>query len=158
MVFSWKLSGSKSPQVSRTLLSILANLNNAVIWMVFARSLISNSSSPLIKPFEIIQSAPITINITISLMFHNFFLVLWWGLSTCLSSCFLWFSPCGPLGWLSILFGRFYFLFFVFHYYYYYYLQQMEINHPCLCNDVFELTLLPGVKFVSFVKKFQESF
>ena len=28
-------TGSKSPQVSRTLLSILAELNNAIVWMVF---------------------------------------------------------------------------------------------------------------------------
>ena len=34
MVFHWRLSDSKSPQVSRTLLSILSVLNNAVVWMV----------------------------------------------------------------------------------------------------------------------------
>ena len=33
MVFHWSLSNSKSPQVSRTLLSILAVLSNAVIWL-----------------------------------------------------------------------------------------------------------------------------
>ena len=32
MVFHWRLSDSKSPQVSRTLLSILAVFNNAVVW------------------------------------------------------------------------------------------------------------------------------
>ena len=32
MVFHWSLSDSKSPQVSRTLLNILAVLNNAVVW------------------------------------------------------------------------------------------------------------------------------
>ena len=37
MVFHWSLSDSKSPQVSRTLLSILAVLNNAVVWMVSTR-------------------------------------------------------------------------------------------------------------------------
>ena len=47
MVFHRGLSDSKSPQVSRTLLSILANLNNAVVWMVSAHPLIPNSSSPL---------------------------------------------------------------------------------------------------------------
>ena len=31
MVFHWSLSDSKSPQISRTLLSILADLNNAVV-------------------------------------------------------------------------------------------------------------------------------
>ena len=37
MVFHWSLSDSKSPQVSRTLLSILAVLNNAVVWIVSTR-------------------------------------------------------------------------------------------------------------------------
>ena len=50
MVFPWSLSDSKSPQVSRTLLSILADLNNAVVWMVSTHSLISKSSSPFTYP------------------------------------------------------------------------------------------------------------
>ena len=47
MIFHWSLSESKSLQVSRTLLSILAVLSNVVVWMVYTRPLISNSSSPL---------------------------------------------------------------------------------------------------------------
>ena len=35
MVFHWRLSDSKSSQVSRTLLSMLAVFNNAVVWIVF---------------------------------------------------------------------------------------------------------------------------
>ena len=46
MDFHWSLSDSKSPQVSRTLLSILAVLNNALVWMVSSRPPISKSSSP----------------------------------------------------------------------------------------------------------------
>ena len=42
----WSLSDSKSPQLSRTLLSILAHLNSVVIWMVSIRPFISKSSSP----------------------------------------------------------------------------------------------------------------
>ena len=34
MVFHWSLSDSKSPQVSRTRLRILAVLSNAVVWIV----------------------------------------------------------------------------------------------------------------------------
>ena len=56
-------------QVSRTLLGTLVDFNNAVVSMVSARPLIFNSSSPLTKP-----NAPITIGITITLMFHSFFL------------------------------------------------------------------------------------
>ena len=37
MVFHWSLSDSKSLQVSKTLLSILADLNNVVVWMVSTR-------------------------------------------------------------------------------------------------------------------------
>ena len=44
MVFHWSLSDSKSPQVSRTLLRILANLINVVILMVSALHLINKSS------------------------------------------------------------------------------------------------------------------
>ena len=37
MVFLGSLSDNKSPQVSRTLLSVLAVFNNAVVWMVSTR-------------------------------------------------------------------------------------------------------------------------
>ena len=77
--------------------------------MVSAYPPISISFSPLIKPLGIVQSAPITIDISITFMFNGF-LVLWLGLSTCNSFCFLWFSFCGPPGWQSPLFGRFSFL------------------------------------------------
>ena len=63
MVFHWSLSDSKSPQVSRTLLSILAGLNNAVVWMVSARPAISKSSSPFINTLVTVPRAPITIGI-----------------------------------------------------------------------------------------------
>ena len=63
------MSDSKSPQVSRILLGILADRNNAVVWMVSIRSLISNSSSPLTKLLWIVPTAQITI---VTLMFHNF--------------------------------------------------------------------------------------
>ena len=73
MVFHWSLSDSKSPQVSRTLLSILAVLNNAVVWMVSTRPLISKSSSHFINPLGTVPKAPITIGITVTCMFHSFF-------------------------------------------------------------------------------------
>ena len=85
MVFHVSLSISKSPQSSRILLSILSDLTNAVVRMVSAHPPISNSSSPLIKPWRIVSSAPITIGITVTFMFHSF-LVLRPGLSTFLFS------------------------------------------------------------------------
>ena len=65
MVFHWSLSDSKSPQVSRTLLSILAVLSNAVIWIVTTRPLTSESSRPFNNPFVIVSKAPITAKLTI---------------------------------------------------------------------------------------------
>ena len=46
MVFHWILSVSKSLQLSRTLLSFLALLNNVVVWMVSTPPPTSKSSSP----------------------------------------------------------------------------------------------------------------
>ena len=57
MVFHWSLSDSKSPQVSRTLLSILAVLNNAVVWMVSTRPPTSKSSSPFSNPLVTVLNA-----------------------------------------------------------------------------------------------------
>ena len=61
MVFHWNLSDSKCPQVSRTLLSILTDLNNAVVWVVSTRPLISKSSIPVINPSVTAQTVKITI-------------------------------------------------------------------------------------------------
>ena len=72
MVFHWSLSASKSPQVSRTFLSILFNLNNVVVWMVSIHPLILNSFSPLSKTFGTVLKASITIGITVTLFFHSF--------------------------------------------------------------------------------------
>ena len=41
MVSHWSLIDNKSSQISRTLLSILADLNNAVVWMVSTDPVIS---------------------------------------------------------------------------------------------------------------------
>ena len=50
--------------------SILAHLNNAVIWMVPTRPFISRSSSPRTNPLVTVS---ITIGITATLMFYIFF-------------------------------------------------------------------------------------
>ena len=48
MVFHWSLSDTKSPQVSRTHLRILAILSNAVIWIASTRPPTYKSSRPFI--------------------------------------------------------------------------------------------------------------
>ena len=73
MVFYWSLSYSKSPQVSKTLLNILAVLNNAVVWMVSTRPPTSKSSSPFNNPLVTVPKVPITIGIIIISLFHSFF-------------------------------------------------------------------------------------
>ena len=73
MVFHWSLSDSKFPQVSRTLLSILAVLNNAVVCMVSTRPPTSKSSSPFSNPLVTVPNAPIIIGIIFTCMFLSFF-------------------------------------------------------------------------------------
>ena len=73
MVSHWSLSDSKSPQVSRTRLRILAVLSNAVIWIVFTSPPTSKSSRPFNNPLVIVPRAPITIGTIVTFMFHSFF-------------------------------------------------------------------------------------
>ena len=73
MVFHWSLSDRKSPEVSNTLLSILADLNNTVVRTVSTRPVISKSSSPCTNPLVTVPRAPITIGIIIAFLFRSFF-------------------------------------------------------------------------------------
>ena len=101
MAFPWSLRDSKSPEVSRTPLSILAELNNAVIYMISARPTL-----PALLPslWRWPKRAPITIGITVTFMLHKY-------------SChifFLWFSLCGPPGQRNQLFNRFFLFLFIY--------------------------------------------
>ena len=71
--FHWSFSVIKSPQVSRTLLSILVVLNNGVVWIVSPRPPTSKSSSPFISPLVTVPKVPTTIGIIDTFMFHSFF-------------------------------------------------------------------------------------
>ena len=68
MVFHRSLSDSNSPQLTRTLLSTLADLNN-VVWMGSTRLLIVKSSSCCLVNNP---NVPITIIITVTFMFESF--------------------------------------------------------------------------------------
>ena len=72
MTFHKNLSDSLSPQFSWTLLSILVDLNNLVVWMVSTRPLIFKSPNPSINPFVDRIKAPITTGIIITFMFQYF--------------------------------------------------------------------------------------
>ena len=54
-------------------LSILADLNNAVVWMASTHPLISKSSSLCTNPLVMVPSVLITVSITIIFMFQSFF-------------------------------------------------------------------------------------
>ena len=70
MVFHWRLSDSKSPQISWTLLSILTVLNSAVAWMVSTHPPTSKSSSLFNNPLVAVPKEPITIGTIVAFMFH----------------------------------------------------------------------------------------
>ena len=88
MVFHWSLSDSKSPQVSWTLLKILAVLNNVEVWMVFTPPPTSKWSSSFNSPLVTVSNAPITIGIIVTFIFHSFFLIPWQDRGS--YSCFFW--------------------------------------------------------------------
>ena len=79
IVFQWSLRDSKSPQVSRIFHRIQGDLNNAVVWMISIRPLITMSSSPSTKSLVTVASAPIIISIIVPFMLLIFSL-LWQGL------------------------------------------------------------------------------
>ena len=109
MVCNWSLGNSKSPQVTRTFLSILTNPNNAVIWMFSTRLFLSKSSSPYINPLVNVPRAPITIDIIVTYMFYIFSVPLQ---GPNINHSFLSVWLCGLLGQQSSQFGKLTSLFF----------------------------------------------
>ena len=73
MIFHRILSDSKSSRITRTLLSILADLNNLVVWMFSPPRVIPKSFRPFINPSVTVPRAPIPIGKT-SLWCHNLFI------------------------------------------------------------------------------------
>ena len=106
MVFQWCLSDNKSSRVSRTLLSILADRTNAVVWRVSTRSLISKFFSLCTNPLVTVPSTPTTTGITITFIFHSFS-ILKQSLGIYLSFRFLSVLLCGQPERQSALFGKF---------------------------------------------------
>ena len=137
MIFHWSLSDVKSPQVSRTLFSILAVLNNAVVWMVSTRPSTSKSSSPFNNPLVIVPKAPITISIIVTFMFHSVFNSL--ARSRYLSffshsfSFFLWSAATAKSKNFQVLFFRWLLIGFVF---------WPRLGDPSVCQSPIGVVLI----------------
>ena len=114
MVIHWRLSDSKSPQISRTLLSILAVFNNSVVWMVSTCPPTSKSPRPFYNPLVTVPKAPITIGIIVNFMFHSFFNSLvrsrYLSLFSHSFSFILWFAGTAKSKILQIFFFFFFFV------------------------------------------------
>ena len=128
-----------SPQVSRALLSILAVLNNAVVWMVSTRPPISMSSSPFNNPLVTVPNAPITISVIVTFMFHSFFNSL--ARSRYLSffshsfSLILWSAGTAKSTILQVLF---FLLISIRSDYYYYYHTSLNVGKFSLISWAFQ--------------------
>ena len=109
MAFHWSQADSKSPQVSRTLLSILADLSNAVAWVLPTHPLISNTSRPCTNPLMIVPSTSVIVGITVIFMSHSccFFQFPCKNLGSYLSFCFPSVLPYGHMEQLNQLMNRF---------------------------------------------------
>ena len=109
IVFLWSLHYSKSPLVSRTLLSIVSN---AAVWMISICSQIFKSSRPFSSiwtPFQVRQLQLVSPSTSCS----TAFLVLQQGQSICSFFRFLLFSFCGWLEQQNLIYKfSFFFPFF----------------------------------------------
>ena len=167
MAFYWSLSDSKSPQISRTLFSILAVFNNAVAWIVSTRPPTFKSSSPFSNFLVTVLNAPITICIIVTCMFHSFFSSL--ARSRYLSFSSYSFSFMRSAGTakstiLQVLFfvdcyyyNYYYTLEFFTYYYYYYYYYYYSINFLYINWSKKETlvywTFLPSPTYVALCSK-----
>ena len=109
VVFAKSLSNSKALQISRTILSILANLNSAVVWIVSILHLIFShpSLSHLWRPFQEhqLQLVSLLLQMVVAMMslpgkrflFEIRFLQEFVLLMTVSLSNFLIFSPFTPV-------------------------------------------------------------
>ena len=76
MVFHRSLSEKKYLHLSRTLLSILADLNNTAVCMVSIFLRFPTFTASLSSLFGAVLSSPIAINITITFIVHSIFILL----------------------------------------------------------------------------------
>ena len=96
VAFHWNLSDSKSSWVSRTLLSIQANLNNALVWMGLMDSLSPICPVNFMSSWRPFQAHQLWL-VSLSLSWLTDFFAQRQNLSICLFFCFLSFSLCDLL-------------------------------------------------------------
>ena len=118
MVYQWSLSDSKSTQVSKTLVSILVDLNNGVVLLVSVSSSISNYFCPLTKRFGTVPSGLITICIIDSVIFHSFL----GSLEKTKSLSLFYFSLIISLYSAGIVKSTIHYIFYFFHFLFFIYL------------------------------------
>ena len=117
MVSHRRLSDSKFTQISRTLLRILADINNAVIQMISMCPLISKSSRPCTYHLVTVTRAPISTGIQPSLSGFTVVSLPSQGPGTYLSFCFLSILLCRQPGRQNLKFSKFTFFVIVVDYY-----------------------------------------
>ena len=130
-VFHWSLSDSKSSQVSRTLLCILAYLNNPVAWMVPNRLLISISSTPWTNTLLCIQprqnSPQFGIFVITTRAGPLFKIRLYFSISKSLRTMWILFSRADSWLYICHLFVCIYICMYASMYYYYYLARHSPI-------------------------------
>ena len=119
-------------QVSKTLLGILADLDNAVVWIVSARLPISNSSTSPINLCGIVPSAQIRTNITVSFMFYSCYFFQFLARSRYLSHLFFIFTL-WPTETAKSTIRLFLSLLLSLLYYFYYYYKIWNKLKPSYC-------------------------
>ena len=88
MFFHWSLSGNKSPQFSRTLLSILTDHNNDVVWIALISPPFPTPPVPFPSLWGSFQMCQLRL-VSPSSSCSTAFLVLWQEIITCVSFCSL---------------------------------------------------------------------
>ena len=138
-------------QVSRILLSVQADLNSALVWVVSICLRISNSSWSFTNPLVTVPRAPNTIGILVTFMVHNFFQ---FPNKVLISYHFPSILHCGLPGRQSKKFGKFsgvFFCFFLCHSLDL--VDSMRFSDPFVYQNLRELIIIIIIIIIINLKK-----